>query len=62
MGKIAAPQVANLTLAAASAIFSWAAREDLISGSNPCRDVARNPTTARERVLSDSELPQFGRP
>jgi integrase len=62
MGKIAAPQVANLTLAAASAIFSWAAREDLISGSNPCRDVARNPTTARERVLSDSELPQFWAP
>jgi integrase len=59
MGKIAAPHVANLTLAAASAIFSWAAKEDLISGANPCRDVPRNPAMARERVLSDSELPQF---
>jgi integrase len=27
--------------------------------SNPCRGVERNPTTSRERVLSDAEVPLF---
>jgi integrase len=58
MGSIAAPIVANQTLAAASATFSWAAREELVPG-NPCRGVERNATKARERVLADSEVPQF---
>ena len=35
MAKIAAPIVANQTLAAVSAIFSWGIREELVS-SNPC--------------------------
>ena len=58
MRNIAAPVVANQVLAAASAIFSWALREDILP-ANPCKLVARNPVQSRERVLSASELPQF---
>ena len=55
---ITAPIVANQTLAAASAIFAWAIREDIVT-ANPCLLVERNETKSRERVLSDSELPRF---
>jgi integrase len=58
MASIEAPVVANQTLAAASAIFSWAIREDLLK-LNPCKLVARNDTKSRERVLSDSEIEKF---
>jgi integrase len=58
MARITAPIVANQTLAAASAIFSWAIKEEIVTG-NPCRSVDRNPTTKRERVLSDNEIPKF---
>jgi integrase len=58
MSGIAAPVLANQVLAAASAIFSWAVKEELLA-SNPCRGVDRNATKSRERVLSDSELPRF---
>ncbi|MGA9455393.1 MAG: integrase arm-type DNA-binding domain-containing protein [Pseudolabrys sp.] len=58
LGRIAAPTVANQTLAAASAIFSWAIREDILK-INPCQQVERNATAARERVLSDSEIRKF---
>jgi integrase len=58
MASIDAPIVANQTLAAASAIFAWAIREDLLK-VNPCHKVERNETKARERVLSDSEIPIF---
>jgi integrase len=60
VAKISAPIVANQTLAAASAIFSWAVKQDVIA-ANPCVGVERHKTTKRERVLSDSELPQFWR-
>jgi len=56
MAKIAAPITANQTLAAVSAIFTWAVDEDIVP-ANPCRGVARNPTKSRERVLGDSEVP-----
>jgi integrase len=56
--KIAAPIVANQTLAAASAIFAWAIREGIVT-VNPCALVERNETKTRERVLSDSEIPTF---
>jgi integrase len=56
--KIDAPIVANQTLAAASAIFSWAVKQEIVK-NNPCRGVERNETRARERVLSDSEIPKF---
>jgi integrase len=59
MAKIEAPSVANQTLAAASAIFAWAVREELGVKVNPCIKVERNATTERERILSDSELPKF---
>ena len=57
---IAAPIVANQTLAAASAIFAWAIREEVGQVAvNPCTLVDRNETKSRERVLSDSEVPKF---
>ncbi len=58
MASITAPIVANQTLAAASAIFSWAGKQDVLP-VNPCRGVDRNQTRSRERVLSASELPLF---
>jgi integrase len=58
MGKIGAPILANQTLAAASAIFGWAVRQEILT-NNPCRGIERNATVSRERVLSDTELPLF---
>ena len=58
MARIEAPILANPGLAAASAIFSWAVGEE-IRPANVCRGVDRNKTTSRERILSDSEIPQF---
>jgi integrase len=57
-GSITAPVLANQVLAAASAVFSWGIKQDIIS-VNPCHGVERNKTTERERVLTDSELPLF---
>jgi integrase len=58
MARIEAPVLANQVLAAASAIFSWAAKQEIIGG-NPCRGVERNETRSRERILADSEVPKF---
>jgi integrase len=59
MGKMSdAPVTANQTLAAASAIFAWAIRQELLA-DNPCRGIERNATVSRERVLSDGEVPRF---
>jgi integrase len=55
MIRIEAPIVANQTLAAASAIFAWAIRQEILA-VNPCKLVDRNPTKDRERVLSDAEV------
>ena len=55
IAAIAAPMLANQVLAAASPIFSWSTRQELIT-ANPCLGVERNDTTSRERILSDSEL------
>ena len=55
MARIEAPIVANQALASASAIFSWAVRQEILT-VNPCHGVDRNPTSDRERVLSDAEL------
>jgi integrase len=60
MGGIEAPIVANQTLTALSAIFSWALRQELIA-ANPCKLVPRNPRGKRERVLADSEIAPFWR-
>jgi integrase len=58
MGRIEAPVLANQVLAAASAAFSWAVKQEILA-SNPCRGVDRNETKSRERVLTDSEVPKF---
>jgi integrase len=60
IGCIKAPIVANQTLAAASAIFSWAIRQE-VSGVlvNPCTKIDRHATVSRDRVLSDGEVPLF---
>jgi integrase len=58
VARIEAPILANQTLAAASAMFSWAVKEEILS-ANPCKLVPRNAVSSRERVLSDSELPKF---
>jgi integrase len=60
MARIKAPIVANQTLAAASAIFSWAIKQEIGGVKiNPCHGVERNKTKSRERVLSESEIPVF---
>src|SRR6516165_9297222 len=58
MAKIAAPILANQVLAAGSAIFSWAVKQEVLA-ANPCRGVDRHKTTSRERILADSEVPRF---
>jgi integrase len=61
MGRLAdTPTQANAVMAAASAIFSWAIREE-VGGIkiNPCSRVEQNETAARERVLSDTEIAAF---
>ena len=57
LSKIASQTTANQTLAAASAIFTWAIKEEVGSTKiNPCHHVARNATQSRERVLTPAEL------
>jgi integrase len=59
MSKLAAaPVLANAVLASASAIFSWAVDQEIIT-VNPCTGIERNQSKSRERVLSDAELPRF---
>jgi integrase len=58
IAAIAAPILANQVLAAASAIFGWAVRQEIVA-ANPCLNVERNNTTSRERVLSDAEIAAF---
>jgi integrase len=58
MARIASPSVANQTLAAVSAIFSWGLKEEIVT-TNPCKLVERNESKSRERVLSESEVPLF---
>jgi integrase len=56
MTRIDAPSVANQTLAAVSAIFSWGMKEEIVA-ANPCKLVERNAMRSRERVLAGSEVP-----
>jgi integrase len=60
MTQIKAPNLANKTHVAASAIFSWAVRQEIVT-VNPCKGVETNPTKSRERILSDSEVAAFWR-
>jgi integrase len=59
MARIEAPILANQVLAAVSAIFSWAIKEEKGFTTNPCKLIDRNATKDRERVLSESEVPRF---
>ena len=58
IGSISAPVLANQALAAASAIFSWAVKQEIVA-LNPCAGVERNEVKSRERILSDTEVRQF---
>jgi integrase len=58
LGKINGPVLANQVLASASAIFTWATRQELLA-TNPCKGIERHATVSRERVLSDTEVPLF---
>jgi Arm domain-containing DNA-binding protein len=58
IGKIEAPILANQILKNAGALFGWALREEMIA-LNPCIGVEKNPSTTRERFLTDSEIPKF---
>jgi integrase len=58
IASIERPVLANQVLAAASAVFGWAFKQEIIT-ANPCVGVERNDTTSRERILSDSEIVTF---
>jgi integrase len=58
MATINALILANQVLAAVSAIFSWAIKEEILP-ANPCKLVDRNKTRSRDRILSESEIPRF---
>jgi integrase len=58
MGRIGAPALANQAKAAASAIFTWGIKKEIVA-VNPCLGVDKNETSSRERVLSDSEIKLF---
>ena len=55
---ITSASVRNQTLAAAQAIFNWGIREEILK-VNPCSLIERDEMTSRDRVLSNSEIPQF---
>jgi integrase len=60
VGAIKAPVVANQTMVAGSAIFSWAIKKRIDGLSvNPFSHIERNKVQSRERVLSESELSRF---
>jgi integrase len=58
IAAIERPVLANQVLAAASAVFSWAVKQEIIT-VNPCSGVERHDTTSRERILSDAEIAAF---
>jgi integrase len=58
VGKIDAPKLHNQVVAACSAIFTWAVKQELLT-NHPVRGVERHAVTSRERVLSDAEVPLF---
>ena len=58
VAKIDKPILANQVLASASAIFTWAVKQEILQ-LNPCKSIERNETTSRERVLADAEVPLF---
>ena len=60
IGAVGAPVLANQILASASAVFTWAIREEAAGIKiNPCSGIERNKTASRERILSDNEISLF---
>ena len=49
------PVLANQVLAAISAVFTWAVKQDILT-DNPARGIDRNKTNGSERALSDAEI------
>ena len=60
LAKVSGPVLQNQILASASAIFSWAVKQEILA-SNPARGIERHQAVSRERVLSNSEVPLFWR-
>ena len=60
MSRIEAPVLANQVLAAASAIFSWATKQEIIA-ANPCRGVERNETGAARGFSPTASYRSSGR-
>jgi integrase len=58
VGRIESPSVANQVRLAASAIFTWAVKQEIVT-VNPCIGIDGNKMQSRGRVLSDGELPRF---
>ena len=55
------PGAANRAVSLVSAIWNWAAaRDEVESGSNPAKGVARYPESAKERFLSSDEFRRLG--
>jgi integrase len=52
------PSVANQVIAALSAVFSWAVKQDIVV-NHPTKGVDRHELQDRARILSDSEIAQF---
>jgi hypothetical protein len=60
IGGIEHSALANTTLAAASAVFSWAIKNEVAGiKANPCANIERHKLASRERILSPSEVPRF---
>lgn len=55
------PVAANQAVAQASTVYDWAIKNDLLPAGvvNPASGITYNKTTARERVLTDAEIPLF---
>jgi hypothetical protein len=58
LAKIEGPSLGNQILVAVSAAYSWGSKVEVVT-NNPARGVERHVEVARERILSDSELPLF---
>ncbi len=58
LAKVDAKVLQNQILASTSAVFTWAAKQEILT-NNPCRGIERHDTTSRERALSDAEVPLF---
>jgi integrase len=58
IGQIKSASVANQTLAAVSAVFSWAVKQDIIK-ENPCKGIQQHKMKSRARVPTEIEIAQI---